>query len=115
AEFVRKGGRGAFRALLDTLEAGDSVALTADVPKIARIAGRGIVMLARESGRPIFPIALPTRRRHALDNVLRAPDSGCPIFPIAPATSRRYVLDNWDKTTINLPFSRGGAVCGDPV
>jgi lysophospholipid acyltransferase (LPLAT)-like uncharacterized protein len=89
AEFIRKGGLGAFRALLDALAAGESVALTADVPKIARVAGRGIVMLARQSGRPIFPIAL--------------------------ATSRRYVLDNWDKTTINLPFSRGAAVCGEPV
>ncbi len=88
-EFIRKGALGAFRQMLDTLAAGDSVALTADVPKIARRAGRGIVMLARHSGRPIFPVAL--------------------------ATSRRYVLDNWDKTTINLPFSRGGAVCGEPV
>ena len=89
SEFLRKGGLGAFQALLETLRAGDSVALSADVPKIARRAGRGIVMLARESGRPIFPIAV--------------------------ATSRRYVLDNWDKTTINLPFSRGAAVCGEPV
>ena len=89
SEFLRKGGLGAFQALLETLRAGDSVALSADVPKIARRAGRGIVMLARESGRPIFPIAV--------------------------ATSRRYVLDNWDRTTINLPFSRGGAVCGEPV
>jgi lysophospholipid acyltransferase (LPLAT)-like uncharacterized protein len=89
SEFLRKGGLGAFQALLETLRAGDSVALTADVPKIARRAGRGIVMLARESGRPIFPIAV--------------------------ATSRRYVLHNWDRTTINLPFSRGGAVCGEPV
>jgi hypothetical protein len=44
-----------------------------------------------------------------------ARESGRPIFPIAVATSRRYVLHNWDRTTINLPFSRGGAVCGDPV
>ena len=87
--FMRKGGLGAFQTLLATLQAGDSVALTADVPKIARVAGRGILMLARESGRPIFPVAL--------------------------ATSRRYVLHNWDKTTINLPFSRGAAVCGGPV
>lgn len=87
--FDRKGGVGAFQALLNTLTEGDSVALTADVPKIARVAGRGIVMLARESGRPIFPVAL--------------------------ATSRRYVLHNWDRTTINLPFSRGAAVCGEPV
>src|SRR3954451_21973366 len=89
SEFLRKGGLGAFQSLLATLKDGYSVALTADVPKIARVAGRGIVMLARESGRPIFPIAL--------------------------ATSRRYVLKNWDKTTISLPFSRGGAVCGEPV
>ena len=79
--FYRKGGVGAFQQMLDALADDYSVALTADVPKIARVAGRGIVMLARESGRPIFPIAL--------------------------ATSRRYVLDNWDRTTINLPFSRG--------
>ena len=59
------------------------------MPKVARVAGRGIVMLARESGRPIFPVAL--------------------------ATSQRYVLDNWDRTTINLPFSRGAAICGEPV
>jgi lysophospholipid acyltransferase (LPLAT)-like uncharacterized protein len=89
SEFIRKGGLGAFQALLSTLQAGESVALTADVPKIARRAGRGIVMLARESGRPIFPVAL--------------------------ATSRRYVLNNWDRTTINLPFGRGAAVCGEPV
>src|SRR5690242_21752351 len=75
--------------MLDALADGYSVALTADVPKIARVAGLGIVMLARESGRPIFPVAI--------------------------ATSRRYVLHNWDKTTINLPFSRGAAVCGEPV
>jgi lysophospholipid acyltransferase (LPLAT)-like uncharacterized protein len=87
--FDRKGGVGAFRAMLDTLEDNWSVALSADVPKIARVAGLGIVMLARESGRPIFPVAL--------------------------ATSRRYVLHNWDRTTINLPFSRGAAVAAEPI
>ncbi len=88
-DFNRKGGVGAFREMLSCLEQGDSIALTADVPKVARVAGLGIVMLARESGRPIFPIALTTRRR--------------------------VVLDNWDRTTINLPFSRGAAVLGNPV
>ena len=87
--FDRKGGVGAFQAMRDALKDNYTVALTADVPKIARVAGMGIVMLARESGRPIFPVAL--------------------------ATSRRYVLHNWDGTTINLPFSRGAAVCGEPV
>jgi lysophospholipid acyltransferase (LPLAT)-like uncharacterized protein len=65
------------------------VVLTADVPKIARVAGMGIVMLARASGRPIYPVAV--------------------------ATSRRYVVGNWDRTTINLPFGRGAAVWGEPV
>jgi lysophospholipid acyltransferase (LPLAT)-like uncharacterized protein len=87
--FDRKGGVGAFQQMRDALEEGYSVALTADVPKIARVAGRGIVMLARETGRPIYPLAL--------------------------ATSRRYTLKNWDKTTINLPFSRGAAVRGEPI
>jgi lysophospholipid acyltransferase (LPLAT)-like uncharacterized protein len=89
AEFIRKGGVGAFRQMLDALADNYTVALTADVPKISRVAGLGIVMLARESGRPIFPVAL--------------------------ATSRRYVLDNWDKTTINLPFSRVAVACGEMV
>ena len=88
-EFLRKGGVSACRQMLDALQNNYSVALTADVPKIARVAGHGIVMLARESGRPIFPVAV--------------------------ATSRRYVLRNWDRTTINLPFGRGAAVAGEPV
>ena len=41
--------------------------------------------------------------------------SGRPIYPIAIATRRRVVLDNWDRTAINLPFGRGGRVAGDPV
>lgn len=88
-EFLRKGGVPAFREMLDTLERGVNVALTADVPKVARRAGEGIVKLAALSGRPIVPVAI--------------------------ATSRRIVLDNWDRTTINLPFGRMVAVLGDTV
>ena len=43
--------------LLRQLESGSSVAMTADVPKRARVAGRGIVTLAKLSGRPIVPTA----------------------------------------------------------
>jgi lysophospholipid acyltransferase (LPLAT)-like uncharacterized protein len=32
------------------------------VPKRSRIAGLGIIMLARESGRPIMPFAMATSR-----------------------------------------------------
>ena len=42
-------------------------------------------------------------------------ESGRPIFPVSLATSRRIVLDNWDRSEINLPFSRGGIVVGEPI
>jgi lysophospholipid acyltransferase (LPLAT)-like uncharacterized protein len=87
--FDRKGGVGAFREMVDALAQGYTIALTADVPKVARVVGLGIVMLARESGRPIFPIAV--------------------------ATSRRVELDNWDRSAINLPFSRGAMVGGKAI
>jgi lysophospholipid acyltransferase (LPLAT)-like uncharacterized protein len=79
--FHRKGGVGAFREMVRALAEGYNVALTADVPKRSRVAGLGIIMLARESGRPIMPVAI--------------------------ATSRFIRLHNWDRTTINMPFGRG--------
>ncbi len=88
-EFHRKGGASAFVQMLDALAEGYNIALTADVPKVARHAGLGIVKLAQHSGRPIFPAAI--------------------------ATSRRIELDNWDRTAINLPFSRGAIIAGNPV
>ena len=87
--FVHKGGVAAFQAMLDSLADGASIALSADVPKVARVAGLGIIKLAQVSGRPIYPSAI--------------------------ATSRRYVVDNWDRTTINLPFGRGAGVAAEPV
>jgi lysophospholipid acyltransferase (LPLAT)-like uncharacterized protein len=87
--FDQKGGVAAFQSMTQALREGYNVILTADVPKVSRVAGLGIVMLARASGRPIFPVAF--------------------------AASRRFQLNNWDRTTINLPFSRGAAVIGEPV
>jgi lysophospholipid acyltransferase (LPLAT)-like uncharacterized protein len=88
-DFHRKGGVGAYKGMLDALAEGFNVALTADVPKISRVAGMGIVKLARDSGRAIYPVAV--------------------------TSSRRIVLDNWDQTTINLPFSRLAGVAGNPI
>ena len=82
--FHRKGGVGAFKEMLRALAENYNVALTADVPKRSRVAGLGIIMLARELGRPIMPFAM--------------------------ATSRFVQLKNWDRTTINLPFGRGALV-----
>jgi lysophospholipid acyltransferase (LPLAT)-like uncharacterized protein len=87
--FVHKAGVAAFQAMLDSLAQGSSIALSADVPKVARVAGLGIIKLAQASNRPIYPSAI--------------------------ATSRRVVLDNWDRTTINLPFGRGAGVAAEPI
>ena len=88
AEFARKGAVSAFRRILATLAQGSSVTLTADVPKVSRVAGLGIVRLAAASGRPIYLVAIATRNR--------------------------ITLDNWDRTEINLPFGRGGIVGRGP-
>jgi lysophospholipid acyltransferase (LPLAT)-like uncharacterized protein len=74
--------------MLDALKEGYTVAMTADVPKIGRVAGEGIVRLAAMSGRPIVAIAM--------------------------ATSRRVEMKTWDRAALNLPFSRL-ALVGGPV
>src|SRR5690242_8409819 len=88
-EFHRKGGAVAFTEMLKSLEDGYNIAMTADVPKVARVAGLGIVKLAQLSGRPIYAVAM--------------------------ASSRRIELDNWDHSAVNLPFSRMGMVAGEPI
>jgi lysophospholipid acyltransferase (LPLAT)-like uncharacterized protein len=88
-EFVRKGGVTAFKGMHGALAEGWNVALTADVPKVAQVAGLGIVRLASRSGRPIYPVGI--------------------------AFSRKIVLNSWDRSEISLPFSHGTMVVGDPI
>jgi lysophospholipid acyltransferase (LPLAT)-like uncharacterized protein len=88
-EFMRKKAVQAFAAMLRLLRRGETVVLTADVPKLARVAGLGVVTLAKHSG--------------------------CPIVPLGLATSRRVRLSNWDRTCINLPFGRMVMVRGEPI
>ena len=85
----RKRGHLAFREMLQALDEGATVALTADVPKTSRVAGLGIVQLARHSGRAVFCTAV--------------------------TTSRRITLRNWDRSEINLPFSRLVATVAGPI
>ncbi|MGE0844656.1 MAG: lysophospholipid acyltransferase family protein [Flavobacteriaceae bacterium] len=87
--FAAKGGVSAFRLMMEALEQGHTVALTADVPKVARRAGLGIVKLASMTGRPIVPAAIATRNRIG--------------------------FDTWDKSQLNLPFGRGAIVAGEFV
>jgi lysophospholipid acyltransferase (LPLAT)-like uncharacterized protein len=88
-DFRAKGGVPAMREMLRALGDGEMVVLTADVPKIARVAGLGIVTLAQLSGRPIVPVAV--------------------------ATSRRYTFGSWDRASLGLPFGRGAMVLGEPI
>ena len=88
-EIYRKGGARAFRAMLEALAQGFNVASTADVPKVARVAGMGIVKLAAASGRPIYPVAI--------------------------VTSRYKELKTWDRCVVNLPFGRGAIAWGDAI
>jgi lysophospholipid acyltransferase (LPLAT)-like uncharacterized protein len=85
----KKGGAQAMRAMLRALSDGEMVVMTADVPKISRICGQGIVTLAQLSGRPIVPVAV--------------------------VTSRRIDFDSWDKASIGLPFGCGAMVLGDQI
>jgi lysophospholipid acyltransferase (LPLAT)-like uncharacterized protein len=84
-----KGGASALRQMLRALDGGEMIVMTADVPKIARTCGEGIIALARLSGRPIVPVAV--------------------------VTSRRIDFRSWDRASLGLPFGRGAMVLGDPV
>jgi lysophospholipid acyltransferase (LPLAT)-like uncharacterized protein len=87
---AQKTARGGAQALIQSkraLDGGSSIVLTADITHSAeRVAGEGVVMLARLSG--------------------------CPILPVAYTTSRRFILRrSWDKSVINLPFGKGALAC----
>ncbi|MEM9633908.1 MAG: lysophospholipid acyltransferase family protein [Pseudomonadota bacterium] len=89
-QIKKRGGMRGFIEALKTLRDGESVAMTADVPKgPARKSGVGIVQLAKHSGRPILPVAV--------------------------ATSRSIELNSWDKASVNLPFGRGSIAVGDLI
>lgn len=84
-----KGGAEGLRAMLRALKDGESVAFSADVPKVSRRCDAGILTLARFSGRPIVPAAV--------------------------VTSRHLRFKSWDRACLGLPFGRGAIVLGEPV
>jgi lysophospholipid acyltransferase (LPLAT)-like uncharacterized protein len=89
AKIAAKRAVPAFFAMRDALRQGMSLMLTADVPKVSRVAGKGAVQLARVTGRPIY------------------------LF--AAVTSARLDLDNWDHASIALPFGRGCILWSEPL
>jgi lysophospholipid acyltransferase (LPLAT)-like uncharacterized protein len=88
-EFQRKGGAAAFAKMVDALAQGYNIAITADVPKVARVAGLGVVKLAQYSGRPIHALAI--------------------------ASGRRIELNNWDRSAVNLPFGQVAVVASQAI
>lgn len=90
AKTLKKGGVQSSLEILSTLEAGTSVAMTANVPQgPARKVGKGVVTLAKLSGRPIFPVTM--------------------------VSSNNIYLNSWDHAAINLPFSKVAFLLGTPV
>lgn len=85
----RKGGVAGLREMLRALKENYAVTVTADVPKKARVAGIGIITLAKMSGRPILPFTV--------------------------VTSRRIQFNSWDRASLGKPFGRGAMVMGKPL
>ncbi len=84
-----KGGAEGLRAMVKALKGGETVAFSADVPKVSRVCDAGIIMLARFSG--------------------------CPIVPVAVVTGRHIRFNSWDRACLGLPFGRGAMVFGEPI
>lgn len=87
------GGARAVGGTLESLremEAGKSLLMTADIPPVrGRKVSKGMIRLARLSGRPVVPVAV--------------------------ASSRRTIFEKaWDKTQIIHPFSKVVVAGGEP-
>ena len=85
-----RGGAAALRGAVKALTNQSSLVMTADIPPgPARVAGVGIIMIAKFSG--------------------------CPIVPVAAASSRFASFDTWSRMTVNLPYSKVAFVGGEPI
>lgn len=90
AQRLDKRGAEALILMLRALREGYTMATTADVPKVSRVAGPGIAVLAAKSGRPIYPVAICASRRITIEK-------------------------SWDKSKIPLPFGHIVITRGDAI
>ena len=121
--FHRKGGVGAFKEMVRALAENYNVALTADVPKRSRVAGLGIIMLAREFGtadhalrdsdQPIYPPEQLGPHHHQF--AVRAGHIGrhsdrWSCLPMPTPTPWKSCACNWRKTSTKRPvWPMGGS------
>ncbi|MCK5708333.1 MAG: lysophospholipid acyltransferase family protein [Candidatus Aureabacteria bacterium] len=85
-----KGGAKALKELLRILKKGDSVAITPDGPRGPfGVVQKGVISLAKLSGRPIIPISYQV--------------------------SKAIKLKTWDRFVIPIPFSRVIVKTGEPI
>lgn len=90
AKTIVKGGVQSSLEILSALENGISACMTANVPRgPARRVGKGVISLAKLSGRP--------------------------VYPVSHVTSKNVFIDSWDKAAINLPFSKAAFILGKPL
>ena len=87
---IEKGGVRGMMEMITALKEGLSVAQTADISQTqSRRCGLGVVTMAKLSGRPIVPVASVTRWHIS--------------------------IKSWDRTSVPLPFGRGGCVVAAPI
>lgn len=85
-----RGGSGAVKEIVRALKAGDNVSITPDGPRgPAQVAEKGIVTVAKLTGRPVLPVTFSATRR------------------------RRF--DSWDRFMLALPFGRIVFCVGAPI
>jgi lysophospholipid acyltransferase (LPLAT)-like uncharacterized protein len=91
SEVRKRGGVAGVVAALRELRDGNTVCLTADIPKgPAKIAGEGVVQIARKGEVEIMPAATVT-------------------------SNRIRFRKSWDHSALNLPFGRFVMVLGEPI
>lgn len=85
-----KGGRSAVKEIVNLMKAGHGGGIVADGSQgPARVAQKGALVIARETG--------------------------APILPVTHATRGAITFNSWDKTVLSLPYSRLAFFYGEPL
>lgn len=85
-----RGGHSAAREMLRALSAGGNICITPEGPRgPLQVAQKGILAIAKLSGRPVLPVAF--------------------------SSTRQKIFDSWDKFVLPLPFGRIAFCVGAPI